>query len=183
MNTTAPVTNLNFTISLGAPGLTNLTFANPVPPVGAATLKQIGFGEFQASLETLVGQTLAGTQTVATLNFEAQPVRSSTVVPLQVSGVSANQPNGTALFPTLSDGGQVVLITTLPLVQAVADGNQLQLTLFAPPGPSYTVETTPSLISPLIWTPILTSPVGPSLFQIFSLPLTNSSSFFRVTVP
>jgi hypothetical protein len=66
----------------------------------------------------------------------------------------------------------------------VADGNQLQVTLFAPPGPSYTLETTPGLTSsPLIWTPVLTSPVGPSLFQIFSLPFTNSSSFFRVTVP
>jgi hypothetical protein len=183
MNTTTPVTNLNFVISLGTPGLTNLTFANPVPPVGAAAIKQIGPGEFQATLAALAGQNLAGTQSVATLNFQAQPVSASVVVPLQVSSLSANQPNGVALFPTLSDSGQVVLLNSLPVVQAQPNGNELQVTLFAPPGPSYTLETTPALISPVTWTPILTSPVGPSLFQIFSLPLTNSSGFFRVKEP
>lgn len=183
MNTTTPVTNLNFNISLGVPGLTNLTFANPVPPVGAAAIKQISPDTFQATLAALAGQNLAGTQTVASLNFQAQPVSASVVVPLQVSGVSANQPNGKALFPTLSDSGQVVVISSLPVVQAQPNGNQLQVTLFAPPGPSYTLETTPALTSPVIWTPILTSPVGPSLFQIFSLPFTNSSSFFRVKEP
>jgi hypothetical protein len=164
--------------------LTNLTFATPVSPIGVATLKEITPGEFQASLAPVSGQTLAGTQIVATLNFKAQPASASTVVPLKVSGVSANQPNGTAVSSNLADSGQAVLIATVPLVQALANGNQLQVTLFASPGPSYTLEATADLTSsPLIWTPIRTSPVGPSLFQIFSLPFTNSSSFFRVTVP
>ena len=183
VNTTTPVTNLDFVIGLGAPGLTNLALANLVPPLGAATLTQIAPGQFQARLATLAGQTLSGTQTVATLTFQAEPVKTSVVVPLQVSSLSANQQSGASVFPTLSDNGQVVLLTTVPLLQAAGSGNQLQLTLFAPPGPAYTLESTPSMIPPLVWTPVLTSSVSPTLFQVFSLPFTNSSSFFRVTIP
>ncbi|HZR18708.1 MAG TPA: CARDB domain-containing protein [Verrucomicrobiae bacterium] len=182
MNSTTPVTNLNFNLTLGARGLTNLSLANPGPPVGLATLKQISLGQYQASLASVPGQTLTATQTVATLNFQAQPVSASTIVSLQLSGLSANQPNGTPLFDVLSDDGQAVLINNTPLLDAKTDGSQLQLTLFAPPGPSYTVQTSLSL-SPQIWSPLFTTPVGASLFQSFNLPFTNSHSFFRVAVP
>ena len=126
---------------------------------------------------------MLGTQTVSALNFKALPFTAATVVPIQVSAVSANQTNGLALFPTLGDNGRVVLINNFPLLEGRLAGSQLQLTLFAPAGPSYTLQTAPGLVPPIVWSPVLTTSVDSNLFQILSLPMTNFGSFFRVKVP
>ena len=183
MNSTTPVTNVNVTINVAQPGLTNFTLPAPIPPLGLATLQQISPTAFQANFASLGGQTLLGAQTLSTLNFQARSDAPSTFIALHISSVSVNQPNGIALSRTLGDDGRVVFINTAPLLEALISGGQFQLTIFAPPGPSYTVQSTPGLLPPVLWSPLLTSAVGANLFQIIPVPATNPSTFFRVMVP
>ncbi len=181
IDATAPVTNVNFTLDVPVARLTSFTLAPPAPPLASATLQQTGPTEFRVSFQTLGGQTLSGLQTISTLNFRAVTNGAFAFVPLNVSGVSAHQPNGVALARTLSSDGRVVFIDGTPLVEASSDGAQLQLTIYASPGPSYTLQCTPTLTPPL-WFPIWTGPIS-NLFQVITFPATNRTSFYRVTAP
>jgi len=183
VSTTTPVTNLNFTINVGGGGLTNFALANAAPPLGSATLTQTGSNQFQAILETLNGQTLTGTQTVSALNFGTRPATPSVFIPVAISNVAANQPNGSAVSPIFGDNGRVTLINSVPLVEAVSPGGHFELTVFAPPNSGYTVETASGLTAPLVWLPFLTTTSAGSLYQTFPVSTTNSSRFFRVKVP
>jgi hypothetical protein len=69
------------------------------------------------------------------------------------------------------------------LLESVLNSSQLLLVLHALAGPSYTVESTPVLTLPIVWSPIWNGAVGNNLLQIIPVPITNTASFFRVTVP
>jgi hypothetical protein len=161
--------------------LTDFTLSPAAPPVNVATLQQTGPSKLQLNFEIWVGQTLSGMQTVSTLNFLAGTNGASAFVPLKVSGVLALQPNGVALARAIGRDGRVVFIHGSPLLEASSDGAQLQLTIYASPGPSYTLQCTPTLTPPL-WFPVWTGPIS-NLFQVITLPATNVSSFYRVTAP
>ena len=178
-----PVTNVSFILDVPTLALTNFTLALPAPPLASATLQQTGPNQFFANFTLLNGQTLSGPQTISTLNFNSQPGATSAFLPLNITGVSANQADGTALPRTLQDNGSVALINGAPLLEGALNSSQLLLVLHALPGPSYTVESTPVLTPPLVWTPIWTGSVGNGLVQVIPIPLTNTASFFRALVP
>ncbi len=181
IDSTAPVTNVNFTLDVPVARLTGFTLAPPAPPLASATLQQTGPTEFQVSFHTLGGQTLSGLQTVSTLSFRAVTNGAFALVPLKVSGVSAHEPNGVSLARAVGRDGRVVFIDGTPFLDASSDGAQLQLTIYASPGPSYTLQCTPTLTPPL-WLPVWTGPLT-NLSQVITLPATNATSFYRVTVP
>jgi hypothetical protein len=131
----------------------------------------------------LPGQTLAGTQALSTLQFAARADVLSSSVPLRISNMTANQTNGTPVTTILSDDGSVVLVNSVPIMGSALVGGQFQLTLYAPAGPGYILQSTPSLTPPIVWSPILTSSVGTNLFQVLPMPVSNSSRFYRVKTP
>ena len=182
MSVSTPVTNVNFTLDILPPGLTNFALAAPAPPLASAKLQQTAPAQFQVSLAAAPGQTLTNSPTLSLLNFRALAGASSSFVLLRVSAVTADQPDGVPLGRTLADDGRVVVVGTAPLLEAV-NGAPFQLVLFAPPGPSYTVRGTMTLTPPLDWAPIWNGPVGSNLFQVIPVPATNTSSFFQATAP
>jgi subtilase family serine protease len=182
IDASAPVTNLTFTFDVTAPGLTNFSLLAPLPPLASATLQQTGPARFTVTLGTLPGQPLLGQQTVTSLHFDSLSPAQSAFVALQMSSLNAIQADGTTLSRTLSNGGRVVLINTRPLLEVSMNGAQLQLTLYATVGSAYTLESTPSLGFPVLWSPVLNGNIT-NLSQTLTLPLTNPSSFYRLVVP
>jgi hypothetical protein len=55
--------------------------------------------------------------------------------------------------------------------------------VYAPPGPSYTISSTPTLTPPITWSPYWHGSIDNTLFQVISVSRTNSSSFFRASAP
>jgi len=76
----------------------------------------------------------------------------------------------------------VVYLGPEPLLEALRNGGQLELHLYARPAPGYTVESTVSL-SPIVqWLPFWNGPVN-NLLEVLTLSPTNQAQFFRARTP
>jgi uncharacterized protein (DUF697 family) len=181
VTTTLPATNAAFTIALPVAGISNLALAAASPPLAAATLQQIGPTLYRANLQALNGQPLLGTRTVSSLRFVAGTNSPSAFVPLVVSNVVANQTNGAPISAIGSDG-RVVYINRAPLLELGTNRVQLNLTIYAEPAPSYTLQSAPSLNPPRAWSNIWNGPVSNWLEVVLPGP-TNAARFYRATRP
>jgi hypothetical protein len=98
---------------------------------------------------------LTGTSHLAQLNFQAADSQSSAFVPLPISGVSANKPNGSIYSNTTAEPGELVIVGLNPLLQPNADvGQGRSLTLYANPGTDYQLQYATSLKPPIQWQPV-----------------------------
>jgi hypothetical protein len=183
MEATTPITNLSFSFTIEASGLIDITLGPPTPPLAVAKLQAIGPAEFQVTLQTLNGQALNGFQTLPSIVFTTMAAAGSDFIPLLVSSVSANQPNGVPLARTLGNEGRIVLLNVIPLLEAISAGGHVQIVLYALPGLNYSLQSTPSLQPPLVWSPFWNGAVGSSLFQVIEVPPTNAAAFFRARAP
>jgi len=183
MNATAPVTNVNFTLTVPESNLINLALGSPLPALRSATLTRTAPGQYLASFAAGNSPGLTGTQTLASLDFTAQADSPSAFVSLAISEVSARQPNGTAMPVVLSRNNRVEVLNNNPLLDGQDLSGQFQLTIYAPPGFPFTVESTPDFTPPLTWTPVYSGTVGSGFYESIPIPITNSSRFFRVTKP
>jgi hypothetical protein len=179
VSTTTPTTNLGFTLDVGTAGLTNFTLVQPAAPLASFTLTSTGPNQFLANFTTIPGQNIHGALNISIMNFHAPTGSPSAFVPLKMSNLAARQPNGVLMPRVLSDDGRVVFLNGSPLVEGLMPPGQFEVILYAPPGPSYTLQATPRLKAPSVWTPVWNGPIGASLFQVIPLPPTNSASFFR----
>jgi hypothetical protein len=183
VDATAPITNVSFTLDAGINGLTNFLFSQTSPVLQSAALQPLGSGRYLAQLNALNGQWLQGSQTLATVTFSSSAGLSSAFVPLHILNLAANQTNGAAISRALSDDGRVAVLNSRPLLETLGTGNQFQLHLFAAPAASYTIQSTRSLVAPVVWSPVWNGPVDASLSQVIPLPLTNNGGFFRAKTP
>jgi hypothetical protein len=183
VNITAPITNVSFTLDGGSLGLANFAFTQTSPVLQSATLQPQGGGKYLAQLVSPAGQWLQGAQTLAMLSFSSSASAPSAFVPLHITGLVANQTNGTPIGRALADDGRVVLLSGRPLLESFVSGNQFQLRIFAPAAPSYTIQSTPNLLPPVVWSPVWTGSVDGTLSNSIPLPLTNSGGFFRAKTP
>jgi hypothetical protein len=179
---TRPVTNASFTVDVPVPGLGNFTLPPPVPPLASATVQQIAPTQYQIDLQTLNGQVLSGLQTISSLQFVAATNQPSAFVPLLVSGVSANQTDGSPLVPAVGADGRVIYINGAPLLEMGTNRVQLRVTIYAEPGPDYALESAPSLMPGAVWTEIWSGPISNSL-QVILPPHTNAAGFYRAVRP
>jgi hypothetical protein len=182
LTATKPVTNAAFTIGLPVAGISNLSLAAASPPVAAATLQQIGPALYRANLQALNGQPFSATRTVSSLQFVAETNAPSAFVPLRVTDVSANQPDGTPLSAAIGSDGRVVFINGRPLLEFGTNRVQLHLTIYAEPAPGYTLQSVPGLIPPRNWSNIWTGPIS-NWTDVLLGPPTNSGRFYRATRP
>jgi hypothetical protein len=180
MNTTIPVTNVNFTLTVPEANLTNLAFGSPLPSLRSALLTRTGPGQYLGSFVVANSQGLTGTQVLASLDFTARADSPSALVPLAISAASAQQLNGAVMPVVLSQNNRVAVVNNIPLLDALGVAGQFQLTVYAPPGIQYTVESTPNFIPPLIWTPLYSGTIGSGSYESIPIPITNSSRFFRI---
>jgi hypothetical protein len=179
---TLPVTNASFTIGLPVPGISNLALAAASPPLASATLQQIGPALYRANLHALNGQPLSASHVVSSLRFVGGTNSPSAFIPLVVSSVSANQPNGTPVDSAVGADGRVVYINRAPLLQASTNRVQFSVTIYAEPAPSYTLQSVSSLNPPRNWSNIWTGPISNWTDVPLGSP-TNAARFYRATRP
>ncbi len=160
-----------------------MALAPAVSPLATATLHQVSPSEFQLQFATLSGQSLSGAQSLPSLELTAVGNGLSAFLPLGVFNVAATQADGVALGRTLGGNGRVVFVNQVPLLEAGLNNNQTQIMLYGPSGPSYTLESASSLRLPLVWSSIWNGAIDASLYQIIVVDPTNSTSFYRATVP
>jgi hypothetical protein len=183
VNITAPITNISFTLDAGSFGLTNFAFTQTSAVLQSATLQAQGSGRYLAQLNPPDGQWLQGSQTLAMLSFSSLASAPSAFIPLHLLDLAANQTNGAAIGRVLADDGRVVLLNGTPLLESVLNGNQFELRLFAPPAPSYTIQSASSIVPPIVWSPVWNGSVVGTFSNSIPLPLTNNAAFFRAKTP
>jgi hypothetical protein len=181
IDASTPVTNVSFTLDVTPAALTNFSLPTPAPPLAQATLQQLSPGRLQLHFQTLAGQSLVGQQTVSSLQFVAAAAAPSAFGTLHVSGLTATATNGSNVARTLTQDGQVTLVSIQPLLTVGLNGAQLQVTIYAEAGP-YTVWSTPSLTPPITWSPIWTGQVS-NLFEVIPVPISQKATFYRASSP
>jgi hypothetical protein len=175
---TAPLTNLGVSVQFQIERLAGFAAENVAPALGTITLDTNIAGTGVVAFNSLPGQVLSGTQTLARLHFSAVAGQSSAFVPLHLAGpVVMRAEEGLAPTVVLKDG-RVVVIAERGLLEAGAGTNDTRLlTLYGIPGVTYTIETSPTPAIPASWsfwqtyTPtnleavlVLPPPPGPSIF-------------------
>ena len=182
VNTTTPVTNATFFVDLPVNRLTNFSLSAPVAPIGSGSVQIISSNRIQVQLGTVPGQNLAGAVAVSSLRFTALSNRPSAFVPLVVSGVTARQSNGQLVPRTGGADGRVVYVGTEPLLESTGTNGTVRLSLYGPPAPGYTVESTTNLLPTIVWSPYWQGGFS-NLLQTIDIPTNSPKRFFRARRP
>jgi hypothetical protein len=147
------VTNLSFTVTLPNGYLANAALVATAPEIGSASLQDHGTN-LVVSVQSVPGQVLQGSQQVALLTFEAISNLFSAFVPLPVSNAVAAKPDGTSYLNYLAPLARIAVIEGQPLLEASLSTNLTrELTLYGRLGHSYQLQSSTSLVSPIVWTP------------------------------
>jgi hypothetical protein len=170
MISTAPLTNLSFTLAYPSNRFNNWTLALTNPPLGTPTVQTLDPSHSAFNLATGSGQTLQGLNLSGQICLTALPGFPA-MVPLAVASVAGTKSDGTTVTNGFSQAGRVIVTGPQPLLQAwLATNRSRMLTLYGVPGSNYTVE----------WNPKLSS-AGWQL--TWNVTLTNLSQTFQVTNP
>lgn len=181
LDLSSPVTNLDFTITIPQGRLSNLALAPAVSPLSAATIQEISPGNYRISLRAAAGQSLSANDALSELRFDTLAAAPSGFVPLTVTSVTANRLDGLLIDRTLAQNGRLVLVQDLPVLESVRNGAQMELTIYAQPG-AYIIESTPTLVAPVQWTPEWQGSVT-DFFNAITLPIGANNAFYRARTP
>jgi hypothetical protein len=153
VETSGRVTNLSFSVSMPSAHLTDATIQSLRPEI-TATLQPDGPERARLFLGVAGGQLLASQQPLASLGFTAVSNQASAMVPLRSSAIQVSQSNGTPVPRFFSRDGRVVIVAPPPLLESLLLTNgQRRLLIYGQPNVTYRVESTLSLIPPILWTP------------------------------
>lgn len=177
----SPITNLDFTITIPQDRLSDIALAPIVSPLSVATIQETTPGTYRVNLRAAAGQSLAATDALSELRFDALATVPSGFVPLTVSSVVANRADGLPITRTLAQNGRVVIVQQAPVLESVRDDTQIRLKIFAIPG-AYVIESTPSLKPPVQWSQGWQGNVTDVLTTL-SLPIGPSNMFYRARTP
>jgi len=174
--TTAALTNLSVTLLLPTNRLTAPVVENLAPLVALLALDDSQPGRVALNFAALPGQSLAGTQILARVNFTAAPAPISAFVPLRLDEVTAARALPGLAPSLLLNHGRAVVLNREPLVEAFTTSNTRTLVLYGRPGTNYTVESAPGPLGP--WQ-ALTSITLASPFTVFDISAsTNAPGIF-----
>ena len=180
--TTTPATNVVFDFEMLVNRLANFSLDPAAAPLGSATLQSLGANRYRIQLGAAPGQHLAGEQIVSHLRFTALSGLPSTFVPLEILTVNARQSDGQPVPRALGSDGRVVYLGNEPLLEILRGQSHFDLTLYGSPAPSYTIESTATLVPTITWAPYWQGPSS-NLFQVISVAPTNQMKYFRARRP
>jgi len=176
--TSVPATNATFTFEAPGTRLGTFSLDPPTAPLGSAVLQSLGGNRYRIRLGAASGQQFAGAQTLSRLRFVAASGQPSAFVPLLVSDVSGIRTDGQPVPRALGSPGRVAYLGPEPLLEALRNGGQVELHLYARSAPGYRVESTLSLNPIVQWVPFWNGPVN-NLLEVIPLSPTNQARFFR----
>ena len=171
------ITNLTFTLNLPTNLFRSLSLQSLSAQVGAAALHILNSNLVQATLSAAAGQSLAGDQQLAQLNFTAVSNQPPVFLPLAPFSFQATNLDGSAVANLAVLPGSLVIVNYQPLLQdAIAgDGTRL-LSLYGLPGHGYEIQRSTNLVT---WSDIIRVPMT-NLVQTFSgLSVSGPRVFYR----
>ena len=156
----------NIPISLYASSLTNFSFLLNVPTnrfggfsiqslssqLGSSSLQSINSNTLSVTFIAGPGQTLAGDQEIAQLNFTTVSNQSSAFIPFAPQSLSGVTADGSGNIIYAAEAGQLVVIGTQSLLAASTDskGNR-DLALYGNPWASYEIQYSTNFMNPNGW--------------------------------
>lgn len=180
-STLIPLTNVLVAVGFPPNSLTNWTVA-PQSPLTSSTFVSNN-NELYVSFSSPIGQSITtNLQQLGQIVFTPGSNQPSAFLPLLVDGVTSKIQNGTVATQTDSaQNGEVIVLNKTPLLRWAPDSNGVQfVTLYGYTGTNYTIESTPNLRTPVLWTPVYTN-LTPSNFIAFTPNVikTNPVMLFR----
>jgi hypothetical protein len=107
-------------------------------------------------LQISPGQSLAASNTIAQLNFQALPTQTSAFINVPVAAASGVKSNGSQYGNVTLGMAQVVVVGASPLLQTQTSAAQSRaLMLYGNPGANYQVQYATNLTPPVAWAPLL----------------------------
>jgi len=178
---TTPITNLSLTIDYPAARLINFAITGTAPGLCSNAVEVVSDGRCLVRLETCAGQWLQGRQQLGMLQVTAVSNQASAFVPLDITEVRAGTLDGRVLTPEgTAQDGRVAVVADEPLLEAwLGPDRQPMLNLYGKTGTNYAVESTPMLVSPVVWLTeqnvVLTNVVQP----VSPRGTTNAAQWYR----
>lgn len=180
VDASAPITNLQFTLSYPPDELTNFTITATNALVGAASITQIAPGQALVVVGTGAGQSLTGTQFLGQINFNSFNNQKSAFVYLQTDTPLGVKTDGTFAQQTTTGQGRVTIVGQESLVEAKLAGGLRNLIVYGPVGASYQVESCNSLGMSNGWFGTALSVTMTNLLQPLQFaPDGNAATFYR----
>ena len=156
---------------------TNFTLTINAPEVLSTNLVVVPTGRVDLSFTLSSNSILYGPKEVGQLGFTADSSQSSTFLWLPVMNVQGLKPNGEAVANWYGLPGRVVVVGEELLLEAwLATNRQPMLTLYALPGPGYSLEWKTNLVD--AWTTHSRFEMT-NLWQEFEVPRDVPSLFYR----
>ena len=176
------VTNLSFTVDWAS-----TRFANPSLSISASG---IGNSSVQAqgtnllfSLQTAAGKVLQKSNLLGSLNFQTVAGQSSAFINLTVRNISASKPDSSAYMNYVPTAGEVVVVSTKPLLAAYFDVNTNRvLTAFGSVGATYHLQSSSTPTLPGSWVSV-SGYTQTNISQNLPVDANNPFIFYRLLVP
>jgi len=148
------LTNLQLTIPWPVGQLGTPTVTSASPAVTGSV--QMQGATAVVDLQISPGQSLAATNTIAQLNFQALPTQTSAFINVPVAAASGVKSNGSQYGNVTLGMAQVVVVGASPLLQTQTSAAQSRaLMLYGNPGANYQVQYATNLTPPIAWAPLL----------------------------
>ena len=174
------ITNLTFVLNLTTNRFSSLSLQALSPQLSLATLQSIGSNSLLASFRAVTGQTLAGNQEIAQLNFTTVSNQSSAFIPFAPQSLVGVNVDGSFANNLAVQSGRLVVIANEPLLEAaLVPGIGRSLVLYGKPWSSYEIQSTTNLAQPAAWSDWRRVPMT-NLMAVFSgLDISHPSIFYR----
>jgi hypothetical protein len=146
------LTNFSFVLSLPTNRFGSLSIQSLSSQLGSASLQSISSNTLSVSFIAGPGQTLAGDQEIAQLNFTTVPNQPSAFIPFAPQSLSGVTAAGSGNIIYGAEAGQLVVIGTQSLLAASTDsrGNR-DLALYGNPWRSYEIQYSTNFMNPSAW--------------------------------
>jgi hypothetical protein len=146
------LTNFSFVLSLPTNRLGSFSIQSLSSQLGSASLQSISSNTLSVSFIAGPGQTLAGDQEIAQLNFTTVPNQPSAFIPFAPQSLSGVTAAGSGNIIYGAEAGQLVVIGTQSLLAASTDsrGNR-DLALYGNPWRSYEIQYSTNFMNPSAW--------------------------------
>jgi hypothetical protein len=146
------LTNLTFLLNLPASSFSGLSIQPLSAQLGSATLQTVAANTVRIALAAVSGQTLAGNQQIALLNFTTVSNQSSAFVPFAPQSLAGFNTDGTANAKFAVEPGRLVIVANEPLLETLVEpGGSRTLAVYGKPGASYQIQSSESLAGPSGW--------------------------------
>jgi hypothetical protein len=177
----APVTNLQFTLTYPSDQLANPSFTPENASVGTASVTPLSPGQAQVNVPILPGQTLTGLQSLGAINFATRNTSKTSIAYVQTSPTGVLKTDGTTVGQEFGSLGRVTIVGQDSMLEGFSTNGVRNLVLYGPVGAGYIVQSSAGLSTVGNWSDTAYAVTMNGLSQVVQIPLDGSSAIFYRT--